>query len=195
MSDVAYFKTLYQHEDPFGYRTRWYEARKRALTLASLPRQRFERGWEIGCSNGVLTAELAERCDRLLATDLDADAVEAARAMTAHHHHVQLQRARHPEEWPPGTFDLIVLGEVGYYLSEMDMRRTAEQLHGSLGAGGVLIACHWRASFEQARCSASFVHEQLDGWLPRLFSYRDADFLLEGWSSDTTSVAQREGLR
>jgi len=39
------------------------------------------------------------------------------------------------------------------------------------------------------------VHAQLDEGLPRLFSYRDQDMLLEGWSADTTSVAEREGLR
>jgi len=27
MSDVAYFNALYEEEDPFQYRTRWYEQR------------------------------------------------------------------------------------------------------------------------------------------------------------------------
>ena len=43
-----YFDAIYAHDDPFGYRERWYEARKRALLLASLPAQRFGRVWEIG---------------------------------------------------------------------------------------------------------------------------------------------------
>ncbi|CTP90850.1 hypothetical protein XTPLMG728_2708 [Xanthomonas translucens pv. poae] len=33
-----YFGAMYRDDDPFGYRERWYEARKRALLLASLPR-------------------------------------------------------------------------------------------------------------------------------------------------------------
>lgn len=195
MSDIAYFNALYEKDDPFQYRTRWYEQRKRALTLASLPRERFARGWELGCSNGVLTAALAERCDQLLATDLSEGAVVAARAMTRRHAHVSIEQARHPQDWPAGRFDLIVLGEMGYYLSPEDMQQTAAQVVRSLTPQGVVIACHWRVPFEQARCSASFVHAQLDDGLPRLFSYRDEDMLLEGWSADTTSVAEREGLR
>lgn len=195
MSDIAYFNALYEKDDPFQYRTRWYEQRKRALTLASLPRERFARGWELGCSNGVLTAALAERCDQLLATDLSEGAVLAARAMTRRHAHVCIEQGRHPQDWPAGRFDLIVLGEMGYYLSPEDMQQTAAQVVRSLTPQGVVIACHWRVPFEQARCSASFVHAQLDDCLPRLFSYRDEDMLLEGWSADTTSVAEREGLR
>lgn len=195
MSDVAYFNALYEEEDPFQYRTRWYEQRKRALTLASLPRERFARGWELGCANGVLTAALAERCDQLLATDLSKGAVLAARAMTRGQTHVSIEQARHPQAWPAGRFDLIVLGEMGYYLAPEDMHQTAAQVVTSLAPQGVVIACHWRVPFEQARCSAAFVHGQLDACLPRIFSYRDEDMLLEGWSTDTTSVAAREGLR
>ncbi|WP_336493121.1 SAM-dependent methyltransferase, partial [Methylobacterium nigriterrae] len=53
-------------DDPWSVRTRWYERRKRAITMASLPRKRFTRALEIGCSIGELSAELADRCDRLL---------------------------------------------------------------------------------------------------------------------------------
>ena len=45
--------------DPWGFETRWYEERKRAITLASLPRQRFRSAFEPGCAIGVLTQELA----------------------------------------------------------------------------------------------------------------------------------------
>ncbi len=57
-----YFGAIYRDDDPFGYRERWYEARKRDLLLASLPRARFAHAWELGCSNGELTAALAPRC-------------------------------------------------------------------------------------------------------------------------------------
>ncbi|TGS11697.1 SAM-dependent methyltransferase, partial [Mesorhizobium sp. M1C.F.Ca.ET.187.01.1.1] len=70
MSAQPYFDELHEQEDPFGYRSRWYEERKRALLLASLSQRQFHRGWELGCSNGVLTEALAGRCERLLATDI-----------------------------------------------------------------------------------------------------------------------------
>lgn len=195
MSDVAYFDAIYQEEDPFQYRTRWYEARKRALTLASLPQAHYLRAWELGCSNGVLTAALAPRCAQLLATDISEDAVAAARTTLAAHTQVTVERAQHPQDWPEGRFDLIVVSELGYYLDAAEMQAMAARLAASLDPQGVLIACHWRPPFVQARCSTDFVHAQFDALLPRVFSWCDADLLLQGWSRDRHSVAQHEGLR
>lgn len=195
MSDVAYFNAIYQNEDPFEYRTRWYEARKRALTLASLPQAHYLRAWELGCANGVLTAALAPRCAQLLATDISEEAVAAARRTVAGQPQVTVERAQHPQDWPEDPFDLIVFSELGYYLEEADMQAMAARLVASLGPQGVLIACHWRPPFAQARCSTDFVHAQLDALLPRVFSWSDADMVLQGWSRDTRSVAQHEGLR
>ena len=74
-----YFARMYGgSDDPWGFRTRWYEERKRAVTLAALDRPRYRRGFEPGCSVGVLTAGLAERCDALLASDVDPTAVVAS---------------------------------------------------------------------------------------------------------------------
>ena len=118
MSAQPYFDDLHEQEDPFGYRSRWYEERKRALLLASLSQRQFARGWELGCSNGVLTEALAARCERLLATDISPRAAFQARRNLAHLPHVQVHCASHPEQWPPGRFDLIVCGEMGYYLGQ-----------------------------------------------------------------------------
>ena len=74
---------------PWGFADRWYEQRKYALTVASLPRPRYRRAFEIGCSVGVLTALLGERCGELLAVDVAAAAVasrpSAARRTSAGH--------------------------------------------------------------------------------------------------------------
>lgn len=195
MSTLAYFDRLYEQADPFQYRSRWYEARKRALTLACLSRQRYANAWELGCSNGVLTAELATRCDALLATDASADALASAAASTAAWPQVTLQHAHHPEDWPDGRFDLIVVSEVGYYLASKDVLQLASQVHRSLMAGGLLVACHWRHAFDEALSSAGQVHHALSEGLVETFHYQDADLLLQGWSTDASSVAQREGLR
>lgn len=195
MSTAAYFDTLYQQPDPFQYRSRWYEARKRALTIAALPRQRYQNAWELGCSNGVLTAELAPRCDTLLGTDISADALTEAAASTRMYPHVTLERAVHPQDWPAGRFDLIVISEVGYYLAEPDLEQLAVGLRGSLADGGLLLGCHWRHGFDEARSNTDEVHEALGQGLVEAFTYRDDDLLLQGWSTQATSVAQWEGLR
>jgi hypothetical protein len=70
-------------EDPWGYEYRWYEARKRALTLACLPKARYASGYEPGCANGALSTELATRCDRLLISDGAAEAVALAERRVA----------------------------------------------------------------------------------------------------------------
>ncbi len=195
MNTAAYFEQIYQHPDPFQYRDRWYEARKRALTLASLPRQRYRNGWELGCSNGVLTAELAARCDALLATDLSAAALAEASVSTQAHANVRLQQASHPDQWPQGQFDLIVVSEVGYYLSPQDVVTMATQLRGSLADDGLLLACHWVHPFAEVRTSAAQVHRAFARGLEEAFFYQDADMLLQGWSAEPVSVARWEGLR
>lgn len=194
---ASYFDAVYREDDPFGYRERWYEARKRSLLLASLPAAHFDAAWEIGCSNGELTAALALRCDRLLATDLNGRAVRLAAARTAPFGHVAVRQARHPDEWPDGAFDLIVFSEVGYYLDAGTLSQMAKRLRTSLREDGVLVACHWLAPFREAPLTGHQVHRQLrrELGLPRLFGYADGDLRLDGWGRRAASVAQRAGLR
>ena len=67
----GYFDAMYAAApDPWSLRTRWYEARKYAISIAMLPRQRYRDAFEPGCSVGVLTGMLAPRCDRLLSCDM-----------------------------------------------------------------------------------------------------------------------------
>ncbi|MCS4236876.1 class I SAM-dependent methyltransferase [Stenotrophomonas sp. BIGb0135] len=195
MSTADYFQKLYQQPDPFHYRSRWYEARKRALTLACLPRLRYASAWELGCSNGVLTAALAARCDALLGTDISAEALAEAAISTQAWPGVTLQRADHPGDWPPGRFDLIVVSEVGYYLDTTALALMARQLHASLADDGLLLACHWRHPFDEARTTTPQVHRALSATLREAFTYQDEDLLLQGWSTQPVSVAQQEGLR
>ena len=55
-------------EDPWGFRTRWYEARKRSITLACLPEAHYQNAYEPGCANGELAAALAPRmcCQKVI---------------------------------------------------------------------------------------------------------------------------------
>ncbi|WP_431473403.1 PIG-L deacetylase family protein [Ornithinimicrobium sp. W1665] len=58
-----------REEDPWEVRTSWYERRKRALTLAALPHERYAVGVEVGCSVGALADDLLGRCDAVVAVD------------------------------------------------------------------------------------------------------------------------------
>ena len=195
MSAQPYFDQLHAAEDPFGYRSRWYEERKRALLLASLPRARFNRGWELGCSNGVLTEALAPRCERLLATDISPRATFQARRNLAHLPHVQVHCASHPQQWPAGRFDLIVCGEMGYYLAPEALPALRSGIHAALKDEGLLVACHWLPAFPGRASATALVHQHLGRGLQEAFCYRDADFVLQGWTRRPLSLAREEALR
>lgn len=167
--------------EPWSAADSWYEARKRQLTLAALPRPRFAAGLEIGCSTGVLTRELADRCATLTGVDFSAEAVKTARARTAGLHGVDIRQLAVPQQWPEGTFDLIVLSEVGYYLDPEALRETVSLMARSLTADGVLAACHWRHPIEGWPLDGGAVHRYLGQGDPftRVGAYAEEDFILE----------------
>ncbi|ONH28660.1 SAM-dependent methyltransferase [Pseudofrankia asymbiotica] len=194
----SYFDRLYAaSDDPWGFRDRWYERRKRALTMALLPDARYGTAYEPGCSIGLLTAELAGRCDRLLATDIAPAAVEAARHRTRDLPHVDVQVAALPADWPPGGHDLVVLSEVGYYL---DRPAAADLAHRAAGTAGTLLAVHWRPDVGDYPLGGDDVHDLLatatrTAGLTHLAHHRDDDLVADVWCTDPRSVATRTGLR
>jgi SAM-dependent methyltransferase len=151
-ADPEYFERIYSAEsDPWGYTTSPYERRKYAATLKVLPRARFRRAFEIGCSIGVLTRMLAARCDRLLAVDFSETPLIAARAVCRDMPHVRFQPMRIPDDWPTGTFDLVILSEVLYYQSGRDQRRTVDKMLRGLREAGVAVVVHWLGETGTAR--------------------------------------------
>lgn len=198
MSDarlMAHFERLHaESPDPWGCDTRWYEVRKRALTLAMLPRQRYRHGFEPGCSVGALSAALARRCDLFTGWDASFSAVASARRRLAHLDHVRFERRQLPTALPVATFDLIVFSEVGYYLSEPALLDTIRALHRALRPGGDMIACHWRRPLADGYRSGDAVHERLQETLElsAVSSLVEQNFRIDLWSRDAPAIAQRE---
>ena len=140
----GYFDDVYRaNADPWHFASSPYEAAKYAATLAALPRPRYADAFEAGCSIGVLTAQLAARCGQLLSIDVSEQALAQARERCAQLPQVRLERRVLPDEFPDGPFDLIVVSEVGYYLSMPDLRRLREKCVTRLAAGGHLLLVHW----------------------------------------------------
>lgn len=195
---TPYFDELFAgNDDPWAFRQRWYERRKRALTLAALTRPRYASIFEPGCANGELSAELAPRCDRLVCCDTAAAAVALARTRLLGFPHAQVQQSRLPQEWPTGRFELIVLSELCYYLDADDLGRLIDCALAALTDDGQLLACHWRPQIEGCPQNAEQVHALLQqrlGMRP-VVQHHESDFLLDLWSRDATSVASHEGLR
>lgn len=181
-----YFSELFaRDDDPWAFDRRWYEQRKRDITLACLPRRHYARAFEPGCANGVLSQALAQRCESLLAMDLTPRAVELATRRLAPFDHVQVSQGALPEAWPAGHFDLIVLSEMGYYLSPPAWAQVVECAAASLAEGGHVLACHWLHPIEGAPQQGEQVHWALEQGLglEKLASHREEDFLLEVWGA------------
>lgn len=189
----AYFDRMYaESEDPWGFRTRWYEQRKYGLTLAALPEPRFAAALEVGCSIGVLTAQLAERCDSLVAVDASARALTEARGRAPG---VDFRQGSVPADWPAGTYDLVVLSEVAYYLDPDDLSALLELVAADLAPDGFVLACHWRHPVADYPQSGDAVHEAMSDRWPRASRVEDPDFLLDVFHpAGPTSVARRTGL-
>lgn len=183
--------------DPWGFRSRWYERRKRDITLACLPREHFVSGFEPGCSIGVLTAALADRCEHLLATDISAAPLAVARDRLRGRPGVTFGQLRVPAEWPPGRFDLIVLSEIGYYCGAADLTRLITAAASAMTGDGVLLACHWRHPVADYPSTGDEVHHRLrrESGLEVLVEHIEEDFRLDVLTPPPAlSVARREGL-
>ncbi|MFF2314931.1 PIG-L family deacetylase [Arthrobacter sp. NPDC058097] len=180
----AVFDALHRSaEDPWRYQDSWYEQRKRSLTLAALPEQKYDAGLEVGCSIGTLSAELAMRCRRFLAVDASGTAAARAAERLARHPGAEARQLTLPDQWPAGSFDLVVVSEMGYYLAAAELEELFTRISASLLPGGTLLLCHWRHPVSGWELDGDAVHalarSQL-GW-PPAGVYRERDFVLESF--------------
>lgn len=158
--DPSSFEQAYrQAGDPWGFATSPYELGKYAATVDGLVRGNYRRAFEPGCSIGVLSELLAGRVGALVACDPSPTAAAAARARLHRFDHVTVVEAAIPEWWPHGTFDLIVLSEIGYYWDTAGLRSIVERLAGALDEDGDLVAVHWRGHSDDHLLSGDAVHD------------------------------------
>jgi predicted TPR repeat methyltransferase len=156
----GFFENLYlKSTDPFDFETSAYEAAKYQHTVATLPRARYKQAVEIGCSIGVLTSRLAEKCDSLLGLDISEQALVRARARCAHLPGVDFARMTVPDEFPDQTFDLVVVSEVAYYWSIEDLARAKDLIAAHQTTGGHLLLVHWLPIVDYHVQTGDAVHE------------------------------------
>lgn len=160
--DGGYFARIYRDaDDPWGFASSDYERRKYDDTLGMLPRRRYRRGFEPGCSIGVLTERLARRCGELLATEIDPRARGAAHRRCESLAGVVVSDLFFPRDSPPGTYDLVVLSEVAYYWAPDAFARAADLLVGGLlEPGGHLLLAHYTPTLTDYPLTGDEVHER-----------------------------------
>ena len=184
--NAGYFDEVYRaNDDPWQFASSAYERDKYAATLAALPWPHYERVFEIGGSIGVLTAQLAPRCGHLLSVDVSEAALTQARQRCAEFPQVEIKKMQVPNEFPAGQFDLILVSEVGYYLSPADLARAADQMLAALPTGGQLLLVHWTPIVPDYPQTGDEVHEfflqkaQPGGMLRHLLGQRHDKYRLD----------------
>jgi SAM-dependent methyltransferase len=176
-----HFDNLYlAKDDPWDLATKWHDQRKYAITVASLPRERYRSGYEPGCSIGLLTRLLAARCDAVLAVDSVESAVRQTRENVREFPHVSAESADLPAELPDATFDLIVVGDLLYYLSATDLDACVDGLIERLEPGGDLVSVHFRdragGSYDGSQVHAALAERP---GLDRVVHHEDEWFVLD----------------
>lgn len=144
----AYFERAYDgNPDPWDFEASPYERRKAEVLLASLPRERYRHAFEPGCSNGALTERLATRANQVLGMEVVPTVADCARRRFSADRTVRVQTGAIPEDWPShATFDLIVLSEVGYYLTRSGLDLAMRLVRESLSAGGDVVSVNYRGA-------------------------------------------------
>ena len=198
---ARYFDDVYRaNPDPWSFASSPYEAAKYTATLAALPRPLYPSAFEAGCSLGVLTAQLAARCGRLLSADISERALQAARERCAALDNVRFEQRTLPGEFPAGPFALVVVAEGGYYLAMPDLTRLRDVAISQLAPGGQLLLVHWTPLVHDYPLTGDEVHEtfykvaHLDGGpLRHLVDRREEKYRLDLFERAGTPAAARDG--
>lgn len=182
MNRAETFESLHrENADPWDARS-WYERRKRDISMSSLPRERYERAFEPGCSNGALTDLLRTRCDELVAADISETALTIARNRIAGHANIDFRHLDVPDDWPDGSFDLVIVSELAYFLHPDELELLVARACDSLRAGGDLVVVDWRGPIERFHgLDAHAVHDRLRAQpdLTTVVLHEEPEFVLE----------------
>ena len=179
--DPAGFEIKFQNDiDPWNYRSSPFEAYKQRVLLHACGSRTYGRGLEVGCAIGETSRMLAARCLRLVAVDSSITALAEARRRNADLHRIIFQQAILPEQMPHGPFDLIVMSEVAYYLTEQSLDILITQMTHALAPGGRIVCLHHTVRFLDAAQLPELAEERLKRRLCRshamCFRYRHARF-------------------
>ncbi len=169
-------------DDPWDVETSWYERRKLAVLLATLPREHYDRAWEPGCGPGVVSAQLAGRTGELVASDSSSTAVALARRRPGMPAHVRFVQSELPEVPLNGAVDLLLVAEFLYYVP--DLPAALDALWSACAPGSQVAFLHWAHRPHDAHRSGPEMHARiyLDSQrrgAVKVISHADQDFLLD----------------
>ncbi len=181
-----YFEKVYQaNDDPWDFAASEYEAGKYAKTLKALPREKYESAFEIGCSIGILTEKLAKRCGKLLAVDVSEKALEQAQARCKKLENIRFEIMDISKKFPDEKFNLILVSEVGYYLSKEDWQKLMRNILEHLTEEGEVGLVHWTPFVEDYPQTGDEIHDSFaefaKGKFKRKENRREEKYRLDFW--------------
>jgi SAM-dependent methyltransferase len=147
----------YSREDPWGIRASSYEQGKMMQQFLLVNDRTYARALDVGCGAGDFTSLLAKISTEVVALERSTGAIRQARTNLKASPNVSLVSENiRSYDMPASHFDLIVLGEVLYYLSYVSGdRRLAKQsgldslvpliqkLHDSLTPNGRILMTNY----------------------------------------------------
>ena len=98
-----------------------------------------------------------------------------------------------PADLPPGPFDLVLLSEVGYFLTPLELVATLRRCEAVAGPGGELVLCHWQHPTEHVPLDGVLVHEQAATCCARAVGRPTSTTTCASTSGATPTLARREG--
>lgn len=155
------------------------EQERHRSALAAVTARRGPVSWgdvlEIGCAEGLFTAQLVQRSASVTAYDVSAVACErTARRLPQ----VRVQRLNIERDAIPGVFDIVfVMDVLGYVHGRDQLRPVSQKLAGALRRGGLLV----------------FTDQRLH--LPQMENCWWARWLVEGGLQLLTFLDGRQGLQ
>jgi len=135
------------------------------------------RALELGCAEGLLTAELAPRCAEVVACDISPVACERARARCANMQNVTVLETGIESIAASGLFDIIFLVDVVCYVhGRRRLTLLKDRLAAQLRTGGLV-------AFSDCRLLAGYYRPWWRRWFPE-----GADAVLEFFAADPRFV-------
>lgn len=130
-------------EDPFKYRGSPYERERLGAMEAAVSERRWHKALEVGCAEGDFTERLVRNADEVTAVDISAVALERARRRLPGVAFVEADL----RDWKTAErYDLIVLGDVLYYMDKPLVREAFEETFRKVTAwlapGGCIMLAH-----------------------------------------------------
>ncbi len=177
------FDAMYAADaDPWRVGSSWYERRKLAVLMASLPLEHYASAWEPGCGPGFTSVALSSRVDALVASDSSKVAIEEARRRCRQLRHVQCLQSALPDVPLAGPVELVLVAEFLYYVP--DLGPALDALWSSVERGGHLVAMHWAHHPHDTLVSGPEMQTRLaraarDRGAAKLVTHVDQDFLLD----------------